>query len=155
MLPVLAHVDHETVSAVLVEQDTILAREARATASRLGGHSVMVLAEDAGETGHFMFALPVDLLLLCGIFGNVSEEDIAITVDACPAMLRPGGMVIWTRGSSEPDLRPAIRRWFADAGLLETAFDSEPEGFAVGVAIKSRHATTALPIPPRLFAFLR
>jgi hypothetical protein len=94
LLPVLAHSDQETVSAVLVEQDMVLAQQARTTASGLGVDQVTVLTADAGETDHFTFALPVDLLLLCGIFGNVSEADIAFTVAASPAMLRPGGTVI-------------------------------------------------------------
>ena len=41
LLPALADADHETVSVVLVERDTMLAQKARATASRLG-----VLARD-------------------------------------------------------------------------------------------------------------
>lgn len=53
---------------------------------------------------------PVDLLMLCGIFGNVSEQGIKATVSGTPALLRDGGAVIWTRGATDPDLRPAIRQ---------------------------------------------
>ena len=112
-----------------------------------------VVTGDAGETESFAFALPVDLLPLCGIFGNVSEEDVALTVAATPAMLRSGGTVISTRGSAPPDLRPTIRRWFVDAGLRDTAFDSEPNGFGVGVATKSQRSTSVSPLPTRLFTF--
>ena len=42
---------------------------------------------DAGDTSAFADELPVDLLLLCGIFGNISEADIRATVSAVPAML--------------------------------------------------------------------
>ena len=76
--------------ATLVEQDATLAQEARATAVKLGVDHVTVVTGDAGETESFAFALPVDLLPLCGIFGNVSEEDVALTVAATPAMLRSG-----------------------------------------------------------------
>jgi hypothetical protein len=153
LLPVLFHSGRKTASAVLIEQDTTLAHEARATAAKLGLDQVTVLTADAGKTDHIKPVLPVDLLLLCGIFGNIAEADIARTVAASPTMLRPGGTVIWTRGSAEPDLRLAIRRWFVDSGLREVAFDSEPSGFGVGVAMKPYQASTHPALPARLFRF--
>jgi hypothetical protein len=43
--------------------------------------------------------------------------------------------VLWTRGSfADDDLRPTIRRWFADEGLAEVSFDGERERYRVGVA---------------------
>ncbi len=47
-------------------------------------------------------------------------------VDAVPALLVPGGFVIWTRGGSDPDHRPEVRRWFQDAGFDEMAYDVVP-----------------------------
>ena len=155
LLPELANSDHETAGAVLVEQDETLAHDAGATASRLGLGQVSVVIGDAGDTATFASALPVDLLMLCGIFGNVSEHDIAATVAATPSMLRPGATVIWTRGSAEPDVRPAIRRWFLDAGFREIAFDSEPRGFGVGVAQLAWRPVEELLVPRRLFTFIR
>jgi hypothetical protein len=154
LLPELANSDHEAVRAVLVEQDRKLAHDAGATASRLGLGQVSVLIGDAGDTATFAFALPVDLLMLCGIFGNVSEHDIAATIAATPRLLRPGATVLWTRGSAEPDLRPVIRRWFLDAGFREIAFDSEPRGFGVGVA-QLAQPIEGRPLPSRLFTFIR
>jgi len=155
LIPILARGERNMAHAILVEQDATLAQEGRATALKLGVDHVTVVTGDAGETESFAFALPVDLLLLCGIFGNVSEEDVALTVAATPAVLRSGGTVIWTRGSTPPDLRPTIRRWFVDAGLRDTAFDSEPNGFGVGVATKSQRSTSDPPLPARLFTFVR
>jgi hypothetical protein len=154
LLPELANCAEETPDAVLVEQDERLASDARANAGSLRLDQVRVVAGDAGDSATFAFALPVDLLMLCGIFGNVSECDIASTVAATPTMLRPGATVIWTRGSSEPDLRPAIRHWFLDAGFREIAFDSEPHGFGVGMAQLSEPGADR-PLPRRLFTFLR
>jgi hypothetical protein len=143
LLPELANTNGLGIHAVLVEHDQTLAREARAITDQLGVDGATIITGDAGETATFASALPVDLLLLCGIFGNISEHDVAATVAATPAMLRPGGTVIWTRGSRQPDLRPQIRQWFSRAGLHEVAFDNEPEGFGVGVA-----ALTTSPTPP-------
>jgi hypothetical protein len=155
LLPVLAGSGREIEHAVLVEQDARLAQQARASAAPLGVDQVTVLTGDAGNTASFAFCLPVDLLLLCGIFGNVSDADIWRTVTAVPGMLRRGGRVIWTRGSTDPDLRTTIRRWFVDAGLREVAFESEPTGFGVGVAMKSQRPTTYPPLPAHLFTFVR
>lgn len=154
LLPELVSSGRETASTLLVEQDASLAQDARATADRLGLGQVNVITGDAGETTTFAFALPVDLLMLCGIFGNVADQDIAATIEVIPAMLRPGATVIWTRGSAQPDLRPVIRQWFLDAGLRETAFDSEPHGFGVGVA-KLTELGERPHLPRRLFTFLR
>lgn len=154
LIPQLADSGREFAHLVLVEQDQALAHAARTTASQLGLGRVRVITGDAGVCATFAFALPVDLLMLCGVFGNVSEHDIAATVAAVPAMLRPGATVIWTRGSTEPDLRRVIRQWFTDTGFTEAAFDSEPHGFGVGVARLTDPCSTE-PLPHRLFTFVR
>ena len=51
-------------------------------------------------------------------------------------------------------MRPAIRQWFLDAGFREIAFDSEPEGFGVGVARLAEPAADRS-LPRRLFTFIR
>ncbi len=98
--------------------------------------------------------LPVNVLLLCGIFGNVSEEDITTTISAIPALIASEGMVIWTRGRSQPDLRPRIRSWFTAAGLQEVSFDGDPEPFGVGVASVTKPDPAIRLLPQRLFTFL-
>lgn len=114
----------------------------------------------AGDPRRYSDRLPVDLLLLCGIFGNVSDADIRATVRAVPSLLAPGGTVIWTRGRREEDddLRPVVRRWFTEAGLTEVAFDGAPEAFGVGVARRDGSAGDGAHrprLPVRLFTFLR
>lgn len=112
-----------------------------------------VRTADAGASATFLDILPVDLLLLCGIFGNVTDADIRRTIAAVPAMLTPGGTVIWTRGRfGDADLRPDVRRWLVEAGLVEVAFDGEPERFGVGVA-RWPGPTAPGPLPARLFTF--
>ena len=85
------------VQAVLVELDPELAERARRAAD--GRDEVLrVRVGDAGDVSSFDDVLPVDLLLLCGVFGNVSGDDIRRTIATVPAMLVPGGTVIWTHG---------------------------------------------------------
>ena len=72
--------------------------------------------------------------MLCGIFGNVDHTIVGDIARAAPAMVLPGGSVIWTRGGGRPvDRRPEVRRLFIEAGMPEVSFDGEPEPYGVGV----------------------
>ena len=102
---------------------TLMCARARAAAAGLGG--VAVLQADAALTAVYRDAVPADVLVLCGIFGNVSDEDIDYTVRNASRLCAPGATVLWTRGRWEPDLTPTIRRWFNASGFEELAFDSD------------------------------
>ena len=109
---------------------------------------------DASRVASFADALPADVLLLCGIFGNVSVADIERTVAAAPALCAPGATVIWTRHRREPDLTPRIRAWFTGAGFEELVFGS-PESAprtGVGAAVLRDAGGAVLPEGP-LFRF--
>lgn len=66
--------------------------------------------------------LPADVLLLCGICGNVGDRGIERAVRAAPALCRAGATVIWTRHWRPPGLTPQVRAWFAGGGFAEIAF---------------------------------
>ena len=156
LIPVLAGLPVERrPQTVLVELDPTLAAAARRHAAELDV-TISVVTGDAGRTSTWQENTPVDLLLLCGIFGNVSSDDVRTTIRCIPRLLLPGGVVIWTRGHRDgPDARPDIRRWFSESGLDEVAFDFEPIGFGVGVNHRSSTTLSAQPIPDRLFTFIR
>jgi hypothetical protein len=138
------------VHGVLVEIDPVLA-ERGATSAWSG---LTYLVGDAALTDNYVDAAPADLVLVCGVFGNIVDDDIAATVAAMPSVLAAGGTVIWTRHRDEPDLVPIIDGWLADAGL-ERVFLSEPSHrYGVGV---HRLATAPRPLCPgeRLFTFVR
>ena len=125
------------VSGRLVELNPQLAERARAAAPS----SIEVLCADAGNSDAYAGAVPVDLLLCCGVFGNITEADIQNTIQAWPMFCAPGATVIWTRGSFEPDLRPQIRQWVRAAGFEELSFDGVNEKYGVGVARMTREAS--------------
>ena len=118
------HPRRDDVRALLVESDPRNARLAAQRAAAAGLGQVEVRQADAGYVANFADALPADLLLLCGIFGNVGEADIERTVRAAGSLCSPGGIVIWTRHRRAPDLTPRLRSWFADSGFDEVAFDA-------------------------------
>jgi hypothetical protein len=139
------------VSALLVELNPQLVARARERVARLP--RVEVVEGDAGVTDAYEGFAPADLVLACGVFGNVPDDDVENTVRALRQLCAEGGTVIWTRHRRSPDLTPSIRRWFAEAGFREQAFDSPGSGsFAVGV-----HRSARPPLPlvrgRRLFIF--
>ncbi len=141
-------------TAGLTGADPGSAERARRDAEATGQPRVEVRQSDASQVASFADALPADVLLLCGIFGNVSVADIERTVAAAPALCAPGATVIWTRHRREPDLTPQIRAWFTGAGFEELAFGS-PESAprtGVGAAVLRDAGGAVLPEGP-LFRF--
>lgn len=126
--------DPDRVRTALLEQDPANAAAARAAAGAAGLDRVRVEQADAGDRTAYAGAVPADLVLLVGVFGNVGAADARGTVEALPELCARGATVIWTRGRREPDLTPSIRRWFADAGFVEQAFHAPDDAvFSVGV----------------------
>jgi len=116
------------IEALLVELDPGLVAFARDRAADAGLQRVTVVEGDASQSAHYADAAPADLILVCGLFGNISEADIDRTVHALPGLCREGAQVIWTRHRRAPDLTPAIRGWFEGAGFTEMGFEA-PAGF--------------------------
>ena len=143
------------VRAVLVEADPRNAGLARRAAARRGLSGVEVRQADAGLVAGFADVLPADVLLLCGIFGNVSDRDIQRTVQAAAAVCDAGATVIWTRHRRPPDLTRQVRAWFADGGFDEIAFDALEASTLTSVGVhRLSQAAAAGPPSHRLFTFL-
>lgn len=125
--------DAARVRALLVENDAGLAATARGAADALPG-TVKVRQADAARSEVYADAVPADLVLLCGIFGNIIDADVRTTIEAAPELCAPGAVVVWTRHRREPDLTPSIRCWFTEAGFEEIDFIA-PQGdlWSVGV----------------------
>lgn len=153
------------VRAVLVEKDAGLASFARdrASAAGLTGEQVRVIQDDASLARVYVDAgaVPADLVLVCGVFGNISDADVAGSVAALPSFCRgPGTEVIWTRHRRSPDLTPAIRAWFAGAGFEEIAFHALAGPYVLSVGHHRYVGPGPAGLPPplepgaRLFEFV-
>jgi hypothetical protein len=142
-------------AGVLVEADPRNAAAAREGVEQAGLGGLTVIEGDAGQSGIYADAVPADLLVACGIFGNVSDEDIRRTISFLPALCAPGAWVIWTRGPREDGIVQSIQDWFEAAGFGPRAL-VVPEGnlFGVGAA-----RLAVVPPPFRsgepLFAFVQ
>ncbi|SDM03365.1 hypothetical protein SAMN05421874_13628 [Nonomuraea maritima] len=139
LLPVLAaHPRRAQVRARLVELDERNVAEARRNAPE----GVEVVCGDAAALRAYAGAVPADLVLVCGVFGNISDDDIRVTVAALPQLCAPGAMVVWTRGRHEPDLVPVISGWFAAENFDLVAEEGAEYGYGIGI-----HRYTGPPVP--------
>lgn len=127
------HPRRDDVRARLVELDpgnTAIAKEAIKSA---GLRQVEVVTADAALTDHYRDSAPAEIVLVCGVFGNITDEDIERTIDTCTQLCKTDGTIIWTRHRGAPDRVPLICRWFEERGF-EREWLSEPDaGFGVGV----------------------
>ena len=147
--------DGDRVAATLVETDERNVEHARAHISRLGHHRIQVRRRDAGNTDAYAGAVPADLVLACGIFGNIDDHDVRGTIAALPQLCAQNATVVWTRTRKAPDLTPRIRTWFAEHDFEEIDFTAAQEGlWSVGV-----HRFHGQPAPlladQELFTFTR
>lgn len=158
LIPVLAeHPRRADVRARLIEFDPVIAQVARDSvlAAGLEG-TVEVVTGDAADPALFGGYAPADLLLLCGIFGNISEADIHTTVANSAGLTARGGTAIWTRHRKDPAVVPRIHEWFAEAGFSDL-WESDPELPTTIYVAANRQERDPAPLPGdgKLFTFIR
>lgn len=159
-LPVLAnHARGRDVNALLVELDPALSQRARTTARDLGPSRVQVHTADAGTTNTYLHLPPVQLVLACGVFGNITFDDARRTIATLPTLLAARGIVIWTRGRGDNAHDPSldIRTCFLEHGFAEMSFTRPSDArFRVGMHQLPGHTPDGPVLRPgtRLFSFL-
>lgn len=80
------HERREDVNARLIELDEHNVEIARRAARLTGLEEVEVVAGDASSTDACAGAVPADLVLVCGLFGNISPADIQRTIGGLPQL---------------------------------------------------------------------
>jgi hypothetical protein len=108
---------------------------ARRAAQDAGLNGVQVVTGDASLTDAYVGAVPADLVLVCGVFGNISTEDIQRTIASLPQLCAVDATVIWTRHCLSPDITPTI---------LEVARDGAPRRRQAGRRVAAA-PSSALP----------
>jgi hypothetical protein len=161
VIPVLAaHPRRDEITARLVELDPRNAALAREAASAAGLGGVEVVEADAALLDSYAGAAPAEIVLACGIFGNITEDDIRRAIAYLLCLCAEDATVLWTRGHfrGERDVALEIRQWFLDGGFEDVAYESpqsvEGPGFRVGV---SRLVAPPRPLEAgvRMFTFFR
>ena len=145
------------VRARLLEVDSVLAGRARAFAAEQRLDGVEVVEGDAGLADSYVAMVPADLVMWCGVFGNLTETDVAATIRTTRQLAAPGATVVWTRGSfaggGRVEPTDAIRGWFGDAGFEELSMDVPADRpYRVGVH-RYTGDTEPLELGRRFFSF--
>ncbi|HEU4946324.1 MAG TPA: class I SAM-dependent methyltransferase [Kribbella sp.] len=146
--------DADRVTATLLEYDDKNVARAQAWAAETNAR-IEVRQVDAGQGGAYEGAVPADLVLLAGVFGNISDEDVRAVIRALPSMCSDDALVIWTRHRRAPDLTGSIRSWLAAEGFVEESFTA-PRAAMFTVGAHRFDGTTETWVRDReLFRFTR
>jgi hypothetical protein len=147
------HPRRDDVTGRLVELDPRNAAFAARSAEAAGLHRIEVRVGDAALIDQYADLAPADLVLVCGVFGNVSDTDVEATIGYLDELCATGGTVIWTRHRKPPDLVPAICRWFDTHGFQLRWLSDPDAGFGVGVHRFTSHPGSPTP-GARMFSFV-
>lgn len=128
----------------LVELDPRNANEARRAIAEAELTGLEVVEADAGRSDSYIGAAPADVVLACGIFGNIDDREVEQTVRALPALCVPGAWVLWTRHPREDSILHTIEEWFRSEEFEPVALTvGEGDLFGAGAA-RYRGATRPL-----------
>ena len=150
------HARRLDVTGLLVESDRGNVAVARREVRRAELPGIAVVQGDAARLDTYRDAVPADLVLVCGVFGNISDRDVRRTIAALPSLVAAGATVVWTRHRRAPDLTGDIRLRFGASGFEELDFTSPaPDRFAVGTHRLARPPDAFSPDAAGLFTFTR
>lgn len=147
------HPRRNDVRARLVELDRRNTEFAERLAHSSGLHQVEVVTADASLSDQYRGMTPAQLVLICGVFGNIRDEDIQRTIDTCPQLCATGGSIIWTRNRQKPDRVPMICRRFEELGFEQRWLSGPETELAVGVH-RFRGEAQPLVMGERMFTFV-
>ncbi len=160
VIPVVASAGGE-LEVTLVELDPDLAEGARRGADA-AGVAVDVRVADAGDPATYAGLVPVDVLVMVGLLGNISDDDAGTTVAAARSLVATGGTVIWSRsnrfraeathGYDDPALW--VRHLFEAQGF-ETVDYLVPDQEAWRLGVSRLTVPPSGSLPERLFSFVR
>lgn len=146
--------EQRNVQALLIENDPKNVEVALNRVQQLGLANVDVRCADAGNSDSYVAATPADLVLLCGVFGNISDRHIFKTIEFLPQLCSAGATVIWTRSRRSPDITPDIRHSFIANRFREEAFIA-PDGKIFSVGVNTFEGTPKpMTLGEQLFTFL-
>jgi len=150
------HPRSSDVCARLIELDPRLVEAGRTAAKSAGlGEQLEFVCADATQSSVYAGVAPADLVLVCGVFGNVPEAELQGLTWSLRFLCRKDGFIIWTRDLIEDgDRRLAvIRELLHESGFEEVSFKMTLAG-NMGVGTH-RYLGEPLPLPDdqQLFVF--
>jgi hypothetical protein len=157
VIPVLRqHPRGADVHAALLEIDEENVQRASQDAASAGLSNVEVIQVDASHSDPYGPYVPADILLACGIFGNISDADLENTVRHLSMLCRDGASVIWTRHWKLPEVITRIRRWFGESGFEDLGYQKLDNERKMGIGVvRLRHSPQPFQPGFRVFTFVR
>jgi 2-polyprenyl-3-methyl-5-hydroxy-6-metoxy-1,4-benzoquinol methylase len=126
------HSRAQDVKARLVELDERLVECGRIAATGAGlAEQLEFVGGDATMSSAYEGMVPADLVLVCGVFGHVTEAETPRLVRNLSFLCKPGGFVIWTRRRNDRDSTrhtSKIQNLLHEAAFEEVCFEVTPEG---------------------------
>ncbi|BAT56144.1 hypothetical protein NOS3756_51460 [Nostoc sp. NIES-3756] len=150
------HPRAKDVSARLVELNPQLVERGRATIEALGlAKQIEFVNGDATIASNYVGAVPADIVIVCGVFGNLTDEaELGRLLDNLRFLSKQGAFVLWTRGHSQGIAHSdTVRRILSASEFAEVNFKLTATG-DMGVGIH-RYQGENLPQPKeqQLFVF--
>ncbi|MBD2384480.1 class I SAM-dependent methyltransferase family protein [Cylindrospermum sp. FACHB-282] len=131
------HPRAKDVYARLVEINPQLVERGRATIESLGlTKQIEFINGDATASANYVGAVPADIVIVCGIFGNLADEnELNRLLGNLSFLSKKGAFVLWTRGHSNGVASSeTVRKYFREFGFDEVYFKLTATG-DMGVGI--------------------
>jgi hypothetical protein len=122
------HPRRDDVTALLVERDERNVALARRAAAQAGLNDWAVVTGDASNSSSYAGAVPCDLILTCGMLGNIDPNGLPALIDELSRLSAEGATVIWTYNRLDPKKARALREMFDAAGYQELAYEESSMG---------------------------
>ncbi|MBD2629791.1 class I SAM-dependent methyltransferase family protein [Trichormus variabilis] len=157
LLGILAnHPRTEDVYARLVEINPQLVERGRATIESLDlTKQIEFINGDATAAANYVGVVPADIVIVCGIFGNLADEnELNRLLENLSFLSKKGAFILWTRGHSNGiAYSETVRKYFREFGFEEVNFQLTATG-DMGVGIhRYLGENLAVPKEQQLFVF--
>ncbi len=150
------HPRAKDVYARLVEINPQLVERGRESIESLGlTKQIEFINGDATASANYVGAVPADIVIVCGIFGNLADEnELNRLLGNLSFLSKKGAFVLWTRGHfNGVPYSDTVRKYFREFGFEEVNFKLTATG-DMGIGIH-RYLGENLPTPKeeQLFVF--
>jgi hypothetical protein len=150
------HPRAKDVYARLVEINPQLVERGRATIESLGlTKQIDFINGDATAAVNYVGAVPADIVIVCGIFGNLADEnELNRLLGNLSFLSKKGAFILWTRGHSNGiNYSETVRKYFHEFGFEEVNFKLTETG-DMGVGIhRYLGESQSVPKEQNLFVF--
>ncbi|MEH2328347.1 class I SAM-dependent methyltransferase family protein [Nostoc sp.] len=125
------HSRAKDVYARLVEQDPKLVERGKLAIESAGlAKQIEFVNDDATNSSNYVGAVPADIVIVCGIFGNLADEaELNRLLRNLSLLTKKGSLIIWTRGDTK-GIRHSdtVRKLLCEAEFEEVSFKLTPTG---------------------------